>query len=295
MRVRIYTNDAERIKAGLDPALGREYVEIDLSKLTQKQRDELVANGQLGGESDGDTIHLTCAVATQETVADALEKLAEERSLKEKEKVARIEAVVQKFLAMTQEELNTHYISDYADDERTAYNDPRLAERKTIREAYLKAEAEAKKEADAKAEAERKQRQAEREANEAELKAELKAKRQAASAAWSAEHGSERLRLCVAGGYACHKLYLQERAALELGEGWEVDTKDTAQIEDKANPSLEALKVVQSLPNGFEGEVVWMTNPPNKSESDYDFQSQEAIWIKICPFTNVDLYKLMDC
>ncbi len=72
-----------------------------------------------------------------------------------------------------------------------------------------------------------------------------------------------------------------------------MDTQGTAEIEDKANPSLEALKIVEAIPVGFEGTVVWMTRPPNAGEEDYDFQPREAVWVSECPSTDKFIYKLM--
>ncbi|MDD5701047.1 MAG: hypothetical protein PHU23_03260 [Dehalococcoidales bacterium] len=111
---------------------------------------------------------------------------------------------------------------------------------------------------------------------------------------WIAQYGSERLKLCQKGNYPCKKLYLEERVLHELGEGWFIDTKNEAEIEDRANPSLEALTIVETLPEGYTGEVVWITSTPSALSTPAYFSPQEAVWIRGCPFTTVNIYKLMD-
>ena len=104
---------------------------------------------------------------------------------------------------------------------------------------------------------------------------------------WVAEHGSDRLKLSLEGGYKCDSIYLAERVALELGEGWEIDNKDEADYEDKINPSLKALLAVRDLPEGYTGEVVWIKDPESESG-----EHGEAVKVT-APYTNHDIFKVI--
>ncbi len=289
MKVRVYTSSKARISAGLEPVQGQEYVEMDLTKLTQAQREALVATGQEGlGRNDGQTIYLGCAVATQETVARRLEEKAQEATEQKAEKAEALEKAVQRLLAMPQEGLNLLHISSY-DAEYDALKDPRLAEKTAIRNKHFKLEAEQKALKDALYEKSHAEFLANQEA-ETKLARDIY---EAERATWIADNGSERLKLCLAGDYSCNRLYLEERVLVELGEGWIVDMKKKAEVANRVAPTLKALKFVEALPTGFTGEVIWMTVPPWKVDYDDEpFEPQEAIRVYKTPFSDVEFYKL---
>lgn len=149
----------------------------------------------------------------------------------------------------------------------------------------------------ARLEAEYARREAERNEREAKRNAEAKAKEDAAKAkrerldaekaVWIEANGSDHLQRAFKLGYDCQRMYVTERAALEL-PGFIVDVDDRAEWKSRACPSPEALAVVEKLiANGYEARCVWLTNPPYKlSEPDYynpeppeEYEACEAIVI----------------
>jgi len=270
MRVRVKVNTQAAIKLGREPR-GEEHVEVDLQKLTPEQLEELAHTEQDGSGSSrtGDTLYLPGGEATEEAVASYLSEKAATRRQDEEAHRLKVEKTIVEFLTMKQEEFNMKVFFTNADYEAVA--DPRLAERMQARNAW-EAEQAAEKEAE--------QRRLEVLRAEVERKAdEENARRADEAAAWIAEHGSERLKLAHQGGYKCTRLYLQERVALELGADWGVDTADRADWEEKVNPSLEALQMVRDLPEGYEGEVVWLTEGTQRDE--YGFLPCEALKVRL--------------
>lgn len=99
---------------------------------------------------------------------------------------------------------------------------------------------------------------------------------------WALEHGSSRLKKCVAGDYDCQRLYVTERAALEF-PGFVVDFDDKAEWKVRSGPSEAALDEAMRVG----GEVVWMTRHPD----DEDEQEGEAVVIRF--LGKYDLVKAM--
>lgn len=99
-----------------------------------------------------------------------------------------------------------------------------------------------------------------------------------AQASWAREHGSARLRKALEGGYEATRLYVEERAALEL-PGFEVDFDGTAEWKDRVGPSEPALDLAESV----DGTVVWLTRPVGDDEdgdSWYEFDETEAVVVE---------------
>lgn len=146
-------------------------------------------------------------------------------------------------------------------------------------------------------------RQAEAAAREAEQKrkdAEAQAKRQAedaareatevAKAAWVAAHGSDHLRRACARGHDCQRLYVMERAALEL-PGYTVDFEDNAAWKARSCPSKAALDEAERVEmldlrpaDEIEVRIVWLTAPAQdeRDEDGYgdEFEACEAVVVR---------------
>lgn len=282
MQIKVWVGRADAIKAG-NNKYGERLVEVDVSKLSQEQRDVLAQKTRSSSES----LNLVGGVATEEEVVRTLDALIESQRQATALHAASVESCVQRFLALTQAQVNDLRLYDWDKVEREALADPRLADQVAVRVAYLTAQ---EREADAEA-ARRRVSEAEWEARREEGKrqaAVLAAQREAGRAEWIGEHGSEHLKLALAGGYKCNSLYLRERVALELGEGWVVDTGDRAETEERCNPSLEALQAVQGLPEGYVGQVVWLTASPRGD--DEDWEPCEAVEVTL-PYSGHKAYK----
>jgi hypothetical protein len=114
------------------------------------------------------------------------------------------------------------------------------------------------KEDDAKAKQEKEERDAAEKAAEDERRA------------WIAEHGSERLKLMADAGYEYRRTYEEERAALEF-PGYSL-SPDNYDRDDRANPSLEALKELKRLEAlGIEAEINWVTETIKSEDEDDDY------------------------
>lgn len=130
----------------------------------------------------------------------------------------------------------------------------------TVMEEVLKLEAQHKedmerirKEADAKAKQEKEERDAAEKVAEDERRA------------WIAEHGSERLKLMADAGYEYRMTYEEERVALEF-PGYSLMPEDY-DLDDRANPSLEALKELKRLKAlDIEAEIRWITGYDAREE-----------------------------
>lgn len=144
------------------------------------------------------------------------------------------------------------------------------------------------------AEAERADKLAEsvRRANAAD--AERKAKAEAEKAerlAWIAEHGSARLKKCIAHGYDCARLYEIERAAFDF-PGWVLDYNDTGNYKVRSGPSLEALERMEGIQTWLKGRgmteatvrIVWLTaeptSEPGRTDEDTDWEPREALLLE---------------
>src|SRR5208283_1919059 len=66
-------------------------------------------------------------------------------------------------------------------------------------------------------------------------------------ATWIEAHGSDRLKKAHATGYPHNRAYVQERAAMELGEGWIVDMKNAYEWDRKTSPSKPAFDLEKTL------------------------------------------------
>lgn len=166
--------------------------------------------------------------------------------------------------------------------------------------ALLMAEADAKaafkaaekervdREAAARAEAER--RTVERQAAEREAAEVVRKLVEQARANWINAHGSEYLQRAYARGHDCQRLYVSERAALEL-PGYVVDFRDNAQWRDRSCPSVESLDEADRVErldlrpaDEIEVIIVWLTSPAHAERpdeySDEEFEASEAVVVR---------------
>jgi chemotaxis protein histidine kinase CheA len=280
MKVRVYTNTAKAIEMGREPARGYEWMEVDLSKLTETQRKTLATTGQdgSGDRTDGETIRLNSGAPTLEALQEALDKMLIEQQKRAAKEAEKLEKAVTKFLAMSQDEFNQYHIPAFnIDRESEALEDPRLAEKVAARNKFKKEEAELKRKNEAEAAEALKQAELKRKEKEAEERE----RRKQEQADWINQHGSERLKLAMKGGYPLQGLYYTERTAFELGDDWIYDTDKTFtnQDEDRANPSLEALELSASIPNS---RIVWLAD-----------EQKEAVRVDL-DWANHYIYKIME-
>lgn len=276
MQVKVYQNKADAVAVGSNRS-GEIWVEVDVAKLSEAQRKELA--GRIGFHE----VALNLGQYTQDEtgVVTWLDELIGKAAQEKKQRAKQVEATVQKLLAMPQNHLNEYYISDYGSDpERLAMEDPRLADKAAARSAYAKAEKERRAAEKVDQQAREEQRATEREI--------AREKREHQTTTWVETHGSERLKLALAGGYKCNSLYLRERIALELGEGWVVDTGDKAEVEERCAPSLGALLIVKGLPQGYAGQVVWLAT--SSQMDDEDREPCEAVEVTL-PYSGHKAYK----
>lgn len=85
---------------------------------------------------------------------------------------------------------------------------------------------------------------------------------------WARDHGSNRLRRALAGGYRANTTYAVERAAAELPGFW-VDTAQDGRWGERSDPTGEALELEESvfghlsivLPD-LSSRIVWLIEPP---------------------------------
>ncbi|MDQ7789586.1 MAG: hypothetical protein RDU41_05965 [Clostridia bacterium] len=150
----------------------------------------------------------------------------------------------------------------------------------------------------ARLEAEYARREAERNERDAKRTAEAKAKEDAAKAkrerldaekaVWIEANGSDHLQRAFKLGYDCQRLYVTERAAVELPD-FTVDFDDHAVWKSRSCPGEDALEIVEKLiADGHEARCVWLTYPPYKlTEPDYynpeppeEYEHREAVVIE---------------
>ncbi len=86
---------------------------------------------------------------------------------------------------------------------------------------------------------------------------------------WIERYGSSHLKMAVAEGYDCTRLYIKERSNKDLqGTGYEIDYTDSACWQERVSPSLRALEAAKNdreLANTLgctRPEVVWLTAEP---------------------------------
>jgi hypothetical protein len=108
---------------------------------------------------------------------------------------------------------------------------------------------------------------------------------------WISEHGSERLRAALAGGYKVNTSYTLERAESELPGFW-VDTAEDSEWEERADPSFEALAIesaarerLAAIDPDLEVRIVWLTETPRSldqklEQQGWEFEPQEAILVR---------------
>lgn len=129
------------------------------------------------------------------------------------------------------------------------------------------------------------ERQAEYEAEQAKRKAAKRERLEKEKLAWISEYGSDYLQRAVKLGYNCQRQYVTERAAKEF-PGYALDFNNNATWKDRACPSMAALEEVERLiRQGYDAEVVWLTEPIQESEySDDDdyccFEPCETIVVR---------------
>lgn len=91
--------------------------------------------------------------------------------------------------------------------------------------------------------------------------------------AWVDKHGSERLKLMAEAGYEYRRTYEEERIALEF-PGYSLMPEDYDR-DDRANPSLEALKELRRIETlGLKASIDWVTETI-KEEDDYGYETRE--------------------
>ena len=109
-------------------------------------------------------------------------------------------------------------------------------------------------------------------------------------AAWIDANGSEHLQRAFARGHDCQRLYVIERAALEL-PGYTVDFQDAAQWRDRSCPSVEALNEVDRVErldlrpaDEIEILIAWLTSPARAERPDEygyeEFEPCEAVIVR---------------
>ncbi len=99
-------------------------------------------------------------------------------------------------------------------------------------------------------------------------------------AAWIEARGSDRLKKAHATGYPHNRAYLQERAAMELGEGWIVDMKNAYEWDRKASPSEQALHIEKTLKDkGFKAQTVLVKSDGEERDDDA-FEPFEAVVVR---------------
>jgi len=110
-------------------------------------------------------------------------------------------------------------------------------------------------------------------------------------AAWVEAHGSDHLKRACARGHDCQRLYVTERAALELPE-YTVDFEDNAQWKDRACPTTAALDEAERVErldlrpaDEIEVLIVWLTSPARAERLEYDedpgeFEECEAVVVR---------------
>ena len=115
-----------------------------------------------------------------------------------------------------------------------------------------------------------------------------KAEEEAAQEAWDADkatwieaHGSDRLKKAHSTGYPHNRTYTQERAAVELGGGWTVDTKGAYEWDGNASPSVQALDLEKALKDkGFKAQIVWVKSDGTERDDDDAFEPFEALVVR---------------
>ncbi|MGA2110335.1 MAG: hypothetical protein ABSH25_22130 [Syntrophorhabdales bacterium] len=100
-------------------------------------------------------------------------------------------------------------------------------------------------------------------------------------AAWIEAHGSDRLKKAHATGYPHNRAYTQERATVELGGGWTVDTKNAYEWDRKACPSGKALDLEKMLKDrGFKAQTVWVKSDGAERDDDDAFEPFETVVVR---------------
>lgn len=330
MRINVYQDQSQAIAAGENSSGTRE-LEIDVSTLTEAQRHMLSQKLWRSGSSLSMGKHPITPVG----VIAVLDELLAETARAEQAENDRHERAVADLLAMSQDEINAETYWDH--NKLQALDDPRLAERRAARKDYLAEQQRLIEVSQASHQAEYQRmlpivrgmiehgdyeglntantgdapvsrpdwyewgyggNQGSLSMLQGDAMREIKSQRaEAERSAWIETHGSERLRLVLAGGYKVTALYLHERVALELGADWIVDTADRAEAEERCAPTLEALRAVEVLPEGYIGEVVWLIAPPNKQSEDEEFAPCEAVQAHL-PYSQHSAYLLIpssDC
>lgn len=309
MRIKVYQDKSQAIAAGENTCGDRE-LEIDISTLTEAQRYML---SQKLWHS-GDSLSMGKHSINPAGVVEVLDEMLVVQAHDEQAERDRHERAVADLLAMPQDEINTatywdHNSQEALDDprlaEKKALRRSYLAEQERLAEANR-----ARHEAEYQRMLPIVQGMIERHDYEGlntsttgdapvsrpdwydwgyrckggdklddiidPAMKEIKARRKKAEISdWIAAHGSERLRLAHAKEYKCRGLYINERLALELGEGW-VYRSSGYDFEDCINPTLTALETLEALPQGYTGVIIWMKEPL-EGGTDEDFEGYEAI------------------
>lgn len=92
---------------------------------------------------------------------------------------------------------------------------------------------------------------------------------------WINQHGSQHLKACIEQQYGCKRLYVIERAAVEL-PGFILDTSSMAKMEERVNPSESSLLETKRLQEeGYKSRVVFLKSPPFTPEESVSLKTWE--------------------
>jgi len=114
---------------------------------------------------------------------------------------------------------------------------------------------------------------------EAEERAE-RAKADKEKSEWIDRHGSHHLKTAFGRGHDCQRLYVDERAADELGGfgKFVIDYAEHAEWSDRSCPSVNALSLALAIEEKLKlsAQIVWLTSEPRRTKKDYESYRGES-------------------
>jgi len=260
MKIKVYVSKTDAIVAKSEQ-FGNMEIDVDLTQFTDAELRKL-QNETLNGKAIG--IKAPTPEAVKEECARQV-KVDQDREAKEAE---RREAKIQKALTGPIDNMiNTwgaHIEREvWFEDVR---HDPRLADINRQVDARIEGLVEEKR----------------RFAQEQEAREEAKrAAWNTDKATWIAAHGSDRLKKAHAAGYPHNGAYAQERANLELGAGWMVDSKNKYEYSNRTYPTEAALDLEKMLQEqGYKTQIVWVTFDGKQRDYGDDFEAYEAVAVR---------------
>lgn len=106
----------------------------------------------------------------------------------------------------------------------------------------------------------------------------LKSRREAEKREWILVHGSSHLQQVYLTGDSCDDLYVCERAASLLGDGWHVDIGNTASFVEIRQPTREAVALCKRISTkGFKVRIVRLESLGEGKAGDYGPYPAEAV------------------